>query len=163
MEPAFRSSARMPTEYGNDPVNWKTGAPTAGRDNCPDVADSDGDGLPDSWEIANGLRPDSAVGDDGASGDPDRDGLTNLQEYLSGTDPKSAGSALRIETVNWTETEFKLSFTAVAGKSYTVQCRDSLSEASGSSCTTSTSNRSHSGWRLRTQPCRASTEDTTVW
>jgi hypothetical protein len=50
-----------------------------------------------------------------------------LQEYLSGTDPKSAGSALRIETVNWTETEFKLSFTAVAGKSYTVQCRDSLS------------------------------------
>jgi hypothetical protein len=101
--------------------------PTAGRDNVPDAADSDGDGLPDSWEIANGLRPDSAVGDDGASGDPDRDGMTNLQEYLSGTDPKSAGSALRFEGVNWIGTGFKLSFTAVAGKSYTVQCRDSLS------------------------------------
>ena len=43
--------------------------------------DSDGDGLPDSYEIAFGLNPNSAIGDDGAGGDPDGDGQTNLQEF----------------------------------------------------------------------------------
>jgi hypothetical protein len=43
--------------------------------------DSDGDGLPDSFEITFGLNPNSATGADGAGGDPDGDGRTNLQEY----------------------------------------------------------------------------------
>jgi hypothetical protein len=43
--------------------------------------DSDGDGLPDSYEVAFGLNPNSTSGADGASGDPDGDGLTNLQEF----------------------------------------------------------------------------------
>jgi hypothetical protein len=45
--------------------------------------DWDGDGLPDDWEIAHGLNP----GFDDASLDSDGDGLTNLEEYLRGTDP----------------------------------------------------------------------------
>jgi len=50
--------------------------------------DSDGDGLPDGWEWKHGLNPLSAlVGDDGQSGDPDGDQLTNLQEYLYGIPP----------------------------------------------------------------------------
>jgi hypothetical protein len=52
-----------------------------------DENDSDGDGLPDSWETANGLNPGSDEGDDGAWGDPDGDGLNNRGEYLAGTDP----------------------------------------------------------------------------
>lgn len=51
--------------------------------------DSDGDGLPDVWEITHGLNPYSDQGDDGASGDPDGDNFDNLHEYLSGTDPRS--------------------------------------------------------------------------
>ncbi len=43
--------------------------------------DSDGDGLPDAWEIAYGLDPFSADNVNGANGDPDGDGLTNLQEF----------------------------------------------------------------------------------
>jgi len=43
--------------------------------------DTDNDGLPDAWETASGLNPNVATGNDGGSGDPDGDGLTNLQEY----------------------------------------------------------------------------------
>ena len=50
--------------------------------------DGDGDGLPDTWETQFGLRHDSASGADGADGDPDGDGRTNLQEYTSGTHPR---------------------------------------------------------------------------
>jgi hypothetical protein len=54
--------------------------------------DSDGDGLPDSWETANNLDPDdngiAGDPDQGADGDPDNDGLTNLEEFGLRTDPQ---------------------------------------------------------------------------
>ena len=49
--------------------------------------DSDGDGMPDSWERKHGLN--SRDASDGA-GDKDKDGYTNLEEYLNGTDPGKA-------------------------------------------------------------------------
>lgn len=42
-------------------------------------ADNDGDGMPDSWETANGFDPNSADN----NGDADGDGYTNLEEYLN--------------------------------------------------------------------------------
>ena len=54
------------------------------------AADIDRDGLPDAWEIQHGLNPKSAAGPDGADGDPDRDGLSNGDEYANGTDPRKA-------------------------------------------------------------------------
>ena len=51
-----------------------------------DIAvDTDGDGLPDAWELAHGLNPN--VPD--ADADPDHDGLTNRMEYNAGTNPAS--------------------------------------------------------------------------
>jgi len=47
--------------------------------------DTDGDGMPDFWEIDNGLNPN--VND--AQNDDDGDGLTNIQEYQYHTDPKN--------------------------------------------------------------------------
>ena len=47
--------------------------------------DSDSDGMPDWWEIAYGLNP--LMNDSGA--DPDEDDLSNLQEYVLGTNPKN--------------------------------------------------------------------------
>jgi hypothetical protein len=45
--------------------------------------DSDGDGLPDWWETTLGLNPRSAAGDfSDANGDPDRNGFTQLDDYL---------------------------------------------------------------------------------
>lgn len=48
--------------------------------------DSDNDGMPDGWEVNNGLDPYLPADNDR---DPDKDNLTNLQEYLSGTDPQN--------------------------------------------------------------------------
>jgi hypothetical protein len=46
--------------------------------------DNDADGMPDDWELANGLNP-NLPGD--ANGDPDGDGFTNSEEFQNGTDP----------------------------------------------------------------------------
>ncbi|HUF09931.1 MAG TPA: hypothetical protein VMO47_11455 [Rhodothermales bacterium] len=48
--------------------------------------DNDRDGMPDGWESSNGLDP--ADGSDHAL-DPDRDGYTNIEEFLNGTNPQS--------------------------------------------------------------------------
>lgn len=47
-------------------------------------ADTDHDGMPDAWERQHGLDP--AVGADAAL-DGDKDGYTNIEEFLNGTDP----------------------------------------------------------------------------
>ncbi len=46
--------------------------------------DSDGDGLPDDWELANGLDPADPLD---ALLDPDRDRLSTLEEFQLGTGP----------------------------------------------------------------------------
>jgi hypothetical protein len=50
--------------------------------------DRDGDGIPDPWEEQLGLDPDV----DDANLDYDGDGLTNLEEFLYGTDPWNSDS-----------------------------------------------------------------------
>ncbi|WP_157492813.1 T9SS C-terminal target domain-containing protein [Echinicola pacifica] len=46
--------------------------------------DSDADGLPDWWELAVGSNPHSSPGDfSEANADPDRDGFTELEDYLN--------------------------------------------------------------------------------
>jgi hypothetical protein len=110
--------------YGNEPLNWFACVPNPGSNTC--LIDSDGDGLPDAWEIANGLNPYSASGNDGANGDPDGDHFTNLQEYLAGTDPHNGASYLKINSIAPSGGNMAISYTAIAGHTYTVQSRTNL-------------------------------------
>lgn len=57
------------------------------------VIDADGDGLPTTWENANGLNDNDASGNNGANGDPDGDGLTNIIEWLVGLNPQLVDSS----------------------------------------------------------------------
>jgi pectate lyase len=50
----------------------------------PAPLDSDHDGMPDEWELQHGLNPRDPAD---AQRDNDKDGYTNLEEYLNGTDP----------------------------------------------------------------------------
>ncbi|MBX7206698.1 MAG: fibronectin type III domain-containing protein [Verrucomicrobiaceae bacterium] len=52
------------------------------------AADADGDGLPDAWQLAKGLRgPGLTATDAGPNGDPDHDGIPNLMEFARGLNP----------------------------------------------------------------------------
>ena len=50
----------------------------------PPPPDGDADGMPDAWERTHGLNPKDAAD---AAADADRDGYTNIEEYLNATDP----------------------------------------------------------------------------
>lgn len=54
--------------------------------------DSDGDGMPDEWETANGLNPNDPSD---ANGDINGDGYTNIEKYINGIDTKTK--------VDWTD------------------------------------------------------------
>ena len=74
---------------GGEPSQTTTTA-TLGLDGQRTAPDADGDGLPDQWESDHQLNPQDAAGDQGAIGDPDGDGLINIDEYYNGADPQSA-------------------------------------------------------------------------
>ncbi|WP_317218957.1 TIM barrel protein [Bacteroides ovatus] len=56
------------------------------------VVDSDGDGMPDAWETANGLNPNDPAD---ANMDCNGDGYTNIEKYINGIDTR--------KKVDWTD------------------------------------------------------------
>jgi hypothetical protein len=89
--------------------------------------DTDGDGLPDAWETANGLNPNDNTD---AALDADGDTQTNASEYTAGTDPQNRTSVLLATTVTQPGGAVEVTFQAVAGKSYRIEASDTLTGGS---------------------------------
>ena len=85
--------------------------------------DTDGDGLPDPWEKANGLDP-LDPGD--ALADDDGDRQSNRNEYLAGTDPQDPDSRLAITAATRAAAAMQLTWSSVPGKQYRIQWSDDL-------------------------------------
>ncbi len=102
---------------------------TGGRLDLLNMIDTDGDGLPDWWEMENFHSLAAA-----ASDDSDGDGFTNLAEYRSGTDPVSATSFLAFTSLqpvsDASGESFILTFPPVAGRNYQIEWSDTLAAAS---------------------------------
>ncbi|MBN1672601.1 MAG: lamin tail domain-containing protein [Kiritimatiellae bacterium] len=94
--------------------------------------DGDGDGMPDDWEHAQ-------LGGTGQSteGDADNDSLSNMDEFVAGTDPDSAAAVFRVE-LSAADGQLVVSFPTLAAsgtgydglsRRYTLERRLGLSES----------------------------------
>ncbi len=82
------------------------------------TSDSDGDGLPNTYEVANGLNPNDPSDRDT---DLDGDGQSNFSEFLAGTDPNDPTSFLRITAYTLGGGSGSISWSSVPGKSYIIE------------------------------------------
>jgi len=95
--------------------------------------DADADGMPDDWEewmldLAGRDSSAEAIARFRPGDDADGDGMTNLQEYLAGTDPFLATDLLKIESferVPGTE-RARLTFLTAVDRKYRVLMTESL-------------------------------------
>ncbi|MEO6035272.1 MAG: thrombospondin type 3 repeat-containing protein, partial [Verrucomicrobiota bacterium] len=85
--------------------------------------DSDGDGIPDDWEIAYNFDPNNSAD---AALDGDNDGMTNLQEFQAGTNPTNASSRLALNVSILGSTAIELQIDAVSNKTYSVEYKTDL-------------------------------------
>lgn len=89
--------------------------------------DTDGDGMRDAYELANGLDPNSALGVDGADGDLDADGLRNLAEMIAGTAPNDPLSLFQMRSVaEIPGGDLLFSWSSVPGKRYRIMLSTDL-------------------------------------
>ena len=87
--------------------------------------DTDGDGMPDYWELLHGF--DLAESSD-AAGDPDGDGVSNVQEFLQGSNPRDAADPLNIIAQRRDGADFFFTFKSVVGRSYRIEYKNSLTD-----------------------------------
>lgn len=92
--------------------------------------DSDSDGLPDCWCLKYFNHPVGSAGDNSRPGDnADGDPASNLQEFLTGTNPTNSTSYLRLTSSQIQPNGVRLAWTTVGGRRYVVQTNAGLDTA----------------------------------
>jgi hypothetical protein len=81
------------------------------------TGDTDGDDLPNDYEVANGLNPSDPSDRDT---DLDGDGQSNYSEFLASTAPNDATSLLRFTNALITNATVSATWSSVPGKTYRV-------------------------------------------
>ena len=84
--------------------------------------DLDGDGIPDAWERAliAALGGNKTLNDINSTDDADKDGLSNLDEYLAGTYAFDKQDGFGLKILGTENSNSLLEFTAIRGRTYTV-------------------------------------------
>jgi hypothetical protein len=84
------------------------------------------DGIPDSWWASNNIPANERV----AAADRDGDGVSNLREYIFGSNPNSAASGQPAASVAVAQNGRTISFPTTPDRTYQVKVSDNLSSGS---------------------------------
>ena len=90
--------------------------------------DTDGDGLPDEWELDHFTDLDVS---DGGEDDQDEDGYVDFVERLCGTDPNDPADRLAIEAIESDNEAEWIRVRTAAGTRYAVDARETFAEEHG--------------------------------
>lgn len=85
---------RNPGDWGNDPQSWFVAQNQWATPGLSPLADADGDGLPDSYEIE--VYGGTNIVGSTTNGDTDGDGASDAAEYAAGTSATNAASKLTL-------------------------------------------------------------------
>jgi titin len=125
--PATVPVGRIITATATDPVGNTSGLSSGVT---VTAVDSVGDGIPNAWRAAHfGGSGATTNSTSCAACDPDHDGLSNLQEFLAGTNPTNASSRLLIGAPSPNGADVIVSFSSVAGVPYRVEFKDDVATA----------------------------------
>jgi hypothetical protein len=86
------------------------------------LADNDKDGMPEYWETTYSYDTNSP---NDAILDSDGDGMSNLEEYIAGTDPTNPESCLKIQKTK-SGNDLQLQFISISNHTYSVQFNNAI-------------------------------------
>ena len=107
-----------PDAWGNDPLSWTVGTTPFATPGVSPLADKDGDGLPDAYEIET-YGSTNIVGTS-LNSDTDGDGASDVAEYVAGTSATNSNSKFKITASRLPNGTVTVSFQseAVTGSGY---------------------------------------------
>ena len=120
LDPAKQALGALDSPDGWQPSLAKGGSP--GGAEAKPAKDTDRDGLPDVWELANGLNPEI----DDSRADPDNDRANNLHEYFANTNPADPTSRLELALALGQAGQLEAVFTLRAGCYYLLESAETI-------------------------------------